>query len=210
MLSNFQNSFPSGLSSKHVMNWPLKIPSHLKHYLEKCNNLINVLKTNFNLIYYTYNLRYNLFHSEQPKCPSLARMPAWRCHWSLASSIMLRSIVVHTSIRCYAASNNSRPALLSERLVAELCLRFLQSTGLRLWLFGGHKSGVMNTRRLASFSVTRHLFTHLRPRLPSVTCTAHDWQRYVSLVLKRRVCLPSWPSVSSSTPATLSSWSSSS
>ena len=57
-VDQFSSSFTSTLSSKHVMNWPLKIPPHLKCIAVKCkcqessNNLkaVSCLTTNSNLI----------------------------------------------------------------------------------------------------------------------------------------------------------------
>jgi len=47
---------------------------------------------------------------------------------------------------------------------------FMWLTGLRSWLFGGHKFGVMNAWRLASFSSCAwHLFRHIRSRSRCLT-----------------------------------------
>jgi len=69
---------------------------------------------------------------------------------AMASSINNSSTVpLQPTHQSDAASKHSHPALLSGRLVAELCSR---CTRLRSWLFGDHKSGVMNARRLAALS----------------------------------------------------------
>ena len=55
-------------------------------------------------------------------------------------------------------------------------------TGLRLWLFGDHESGVMNPWRLTSFSSCAwHLFRHFRPRSQCMMTVTEHWQRETRL-----------------------------
>ena len=107
------------------------------------------------------NVLTNLCHSEYSKCIILARMQQARIrlrHWS-CNGIVNNAFPLQPTHQSDAVSNHSHAALLSRRLVAEL------RTGLTAWLFGDHKSSMINAWRFSAFSFcVWYLITHFRPK----------------------------------------------
>ena len=214
MLTDFHNSFIFELCTKFAISWLLKIPPHLKHVatlpcetfafkidlISKCSDWLEtylfgaVLSCTFQItwfVHYIYavNVLTNLRHRHRGYIHNV-RVPAWihLHHWSYNG--IVTNAVFHCSSHINQTLPRSPPALLSNRLIAEVTyapnvanwIEIIAVQRQQIWHDECVVACFIRLLRMASLETLQSRYQDRGVWLPL--------QRTVSI---SGVCWPSWP-----------------